>query len=134
MWQTEVICALSASGVAPLSRTPRIYRVSDSDGGGRQADYAVCKNRSRGIPFVRRQEQAVRHLPTVGKVGAGKEILRDEGCRLPPHRTLLRAFEINILNRRSAISRHSQTAIEFLVLLTVKPNFKSTTIFMHLFS
>lgn len=79
MWQTEVICALSASGVAPLSGTP-IYRASgdgdgDSDGGdgdsSRQADYAVCKNRSRGIPFVRRQKQP---CVTAGVGDAGKEI------------------------------------------------------------
>lgn len=66
-----------------------IYRVSggggdddDDDGsdgsgdGGRQADYAICKNRSRGIPFVIRQEQpCVIHRGG----GTGKEILRNEG-------------------------------------------------------
>lgn len=71
-----------------------IYRASsdgdgDGDGGGgggggsRQADYAVCKNRSRGIPFVRRQKQP---CVTAGVGDAGKEISCDEGYRPPLHR------------------------------------------------
>jgi hypothetical protein len=118
VWQTEVICALSASGAVSLSRTLSTYRVSGNgggggggggdSGGGRQADYAICKNRSRGIPFVIRQEQPC----VIRRRGTEKEILRNEDAAAI---ALLRTFEINILNRCSGIFRHSRIAIEFLI-------------------